>query len=177
MQVPRESDNNQTEYRQFRADLDHYVTQMLLDNSLQRRKDSVGILPGTRDRIQSYILGLKDCISKSEHLGEAKRDALLKRLSDFEDELKKKRLNLLAVTRVAFELLAVPGALWTSADVAHKLVSNILQVVGEAKNVEHEQRALPRAEAPKALQPPRPEKAQPPRLGQTSKIIDDDIPF
>jgi hypothetical protein len=40
---------------------------------------------------------------------EPKREALLKKLDQFEAELEKRRLNILAVARVAFELLAVTG--------------------------------------------------------------------
>jgi hypothetical protein len=52
-------------------------------------------------------------------MAEPKREALLKKLDQFEAELEKRRLNILAVARVAFELLAIPGAVWASAEVAN----------------------------------------------------------
>jgi hypothetical protein len=53
---------------------------------------------------------------------EPKREALLKKLDQFEAELEKRRLNILAVARVALELLAIPGGVWASAEVANRLM-------------------------------------------------------
>jgi hypothetical protein len=94
---------------------------------------------------------------------------LLLRLSEFEAELDKKRLNLLAVTVLAITFLGAPGALWSSADVASKLLTNILRVVGEAKSVDDATRRLPSSEAPMAITGPRPE--------ETRSDLDDEIPF
>jgi len=80
--------------------------------------------------IRTYIFHLRDLIEKADDLDEPKREVLLRRLSEFEAELDKKRLNLIAVTVLAITLAGAPGALWSSADVANKLLTNILRVVG-----------------------------------------------
>jgi hypothetical protein len=110
---------------------------------------------------------------------EPKREALLKKLDQFEAELEKRRLNILAVARVAFELLAIPGGVWASADVAHRLITNVMQIVAEAKSAEQEIQQLAPTAPLKALSPPRAEGAVPvPSFGRrAADIIDDDIPF
>ena len=110
---------------------------------------------------------------------EPKREALLKKLDQFEAELEKRRLNILAVARVAFELLAIPGGVWASAEVANRLITNIMQTVAELKSAEQETRQLAPIPPPKALSPPRAEKAALPSFGRSAStdIIDDDIPF
>jgi hypothetical protein len=118
MQVPRHKDYGDPDYRQFQSDLDHYITQLLIDNSIRTKKDSVGILPKTKDRIRQYVYALRECVENA-NLTEAKREILIEKLKQFEDELEKRRLNILAVARIAFELLAIPGTLWASGEVAN----------------------------------------------------------
>jgi hypothetical protein len=111
MEVPRLDDNRGLDYRQFKADLDHYVTQLVIENSTRAKRDSVAILPQSKDRIRNYVHHLRECIEKA-NMTEAKRETLLKKLDQFEAELEKRRLNILAVARLTCELLAVPGGLW-----------------------------------------------------------------
>jgi hypothetical protein len=159
MEVPRLSDSSlkrNDDYQQFKADLDYYITQLVIDNSIRAKQDSVAILPNSKDRIRSYVHGLRQCIEQA-NMAEPKREALLKKLDQFEAELEKRRLNILAVARVAFELLAIPGGVWASAEVANKLITNVMQTVAEAKSAEQETRQLAPTAPPKALSPPRAE--------------------
>jgi hypothetical protein len=44
MEITRLSDFKQNvDYRQFKADLDHYITQLVIDNSIRAKQDSVAI--------------------------------------------------------------------------------------------------------------------------------------
>ncbi len=74
---------------------------------------------------------------------ESKRDSLLKKLDAFEAELEKRRLNMLTVARFAYLVLGVPGTLWASADITHKLATSIMQTVAEAKAEEDKTKQLP----------------------------------
>ena len=65
MQVPRLDKFKENDHRQFIADVDHYVTQLMLDNSIRARGDSVVILPKSKDRIRSYIHGLRQCLEQA----------------------------------------------------------------------------------------------------------------
>lgn len=170
MEVPRIDDD--LNFKQFKSDLDHYVTQLVLDNSVQTRRDSVLILPKSKDRIRSYIHGLRECIEKS-NMGDKKRIALLDRLDELEKELEKRRTNYLLVAKLAFDIVAIPGAMWGSYDMAQKLIANISQSVEESREAEQANKPLAVAKPVPALSAPR--KPVPER--SFADDLDDDVPF
>lgn len=172
MDVPQYSNYGHSEWRQFKADVDHYLTQLMLDNSIKSKKNSVAILPTSRDRIRSQLGALRNCVEKS-HMTEKKQQALLYKLDAFEKELEKRRVSLMAVTLLAFEVISVPGTMWATGEVANKLMTTVMQVVAEDKAKEDEIRQLPATQTPKALSPPRVEK-QPTRKAPD---LGDEIPF
>jgi hypothetical protein len=171
LSVPRATKFNSDIYREFRSDLDHYLTQLLLSNSARAKRDSVLLSAEFKTTIHSYVANLRNLIETNKEIADSKRRELLKHLADFEAALEKKRLNLLAVTAFAITLLGAPGALGSSADLVGKLVSNILRSVGEAKIHDDATRRLPSAAPPLAITGPRPEWQS---LGSDT---DDDIPF
>lgn len=168
LSVPRATKFDSDLYREFRSDLDHYLTQLLLNNSARAKRDSVFISPELKTSIRKYVFNLRKVIEESEAIDQEKRAVLLKHLATFEAALEKKRLNLMAVTIIAITLAGAPGALGASADIANKLLFNILRSVGEAKILDDATRALPSAAAPLAISGPR----QP-----VNREMDDDIPF
>ncbi len=164
-------------YDQFIADLDHFVTQIVIDRGIVGRRDTVQLADDTRGRIRSHIHHLREEVKKST-LDGAKKSALTAKLDEFEKALEKNRVSLLAVARVAFEIMAVPGAMWGSYDATTRLISNIMQTVGEAKAVEDENRRLPPEPKPFALLPPRsPESERPSTSRFDNSGLDDEIPF
>jgi len=175
LEVPRYENFDFDVHRQFKADLDHYMTQLLVNNSIKARRDSVRLLPKVKDKIRSYIHELKLAIDKA-NFTDAKRADLHARLAEFESELEKSRLTLLAVTKFAFCILVVPGGIWSSYEVVAKLTNNVLQAVGEAKAVDDENRKLPQAPTPVALLPPRKDDGKL-RRETTDDDLDDEIPF
>jgi hypothetical protein len=80
LSVPRLKSFGSDEHRQFKADLDHYLTQLLLDNSSRSKRDSVLMSPQLKDTVRTYIFHLRSLIEKSEDLDEPKRQVLLRRL-------------------------------------------------------------------------------------------------
>jgi hypothetical protein len=167
-------------HRQFKADLDHYFTQLLLDNSSRAKRDSVLVTPELKASIRKYLVRLRDLIEKADDLDETKRQILLRRLSEFEAELEKRRLNLLKVTLLAITVAGAPGALWSSVDVANKLMTNILRTVGEAKIADDVTRRLPSSEPPIAITGPRPSDSRllpGTRQPAFRSEMDDEIPF
>ncbi|MEH2475948.1 hypothetical protein V1281_002879 [Nitrobacteraceae bacterium AZCC 2161] len=171
LEVPKLKNFGSEDHREFRADLDHYMTQLVLDNSSRAKRDSVMISSDLKDSIRTYIYHLRKLIEEAKDLDEAKRQMLLQRLGEFERELDKKRLSLLAVTLLAITLAGAPGAIWSSADAANKLLANILRTVGEAKIADDASRRLAPAEPPMAITGPRSKTAEP------SRDMADDIPF
>lgn len=173
MPIPRLKTFGRDEHRQFKADLDHYLTQLLLDNSSRAKRDTVLVSLELKDTIRTYIFHLRKLIEGADDLDEAKRQVLLKRLNEFESELDKKRISLVAVTVLAITLASAPGALWSSADAANKLLTNILRAVGEAKLVDDATRQLPPTVPPMAITGPRPNEI----VKSDFQDMDDDIPF
>lgn len=137
MDVPRLGSFANDEHRQFSADLDHYMTQILLGDGSRSRRDSVALSETARTRIKTHLHHLREQIGK-EGMPSDKRDHLLKKLAEFEEALDKRRLSLLALARVTIEILAVPGALTGSYDIAAKLLSNVAQTVAQEKAAEKE---------------------------------------
>lgn len=180
MPMPRSDDFRKKDlFVEFKAELDYYVTQMVLDSTARFRRDSVELLPRTKDQIKQYVHGLRNCLEKA-NLTDPKREALLKKLDEFEQALEPRRFNIMAATIVTLELLALPGGIWASGEVAHKLVSSIMQTVAEARAAEQETRRLPSPEPVKALLPPRRDERMkatntPPKKRYDD--LDDDIPF
>jgi len=171
MDVPRIEEYNHGGYRQFTADLDHYLTQVALGNSLRSRATSTTLPLASKDRIRAHLHHLREAINAA-NLTDAKKALLHKRIDEFEVALDKGRFNLLASALLTVEILAIPGALWGFHEVVSKLIGNINQVVAEAKAIDDEQRQLPATPAPYAIAPPR---APEPRRG--TRELDDEIPF
>lgn len=168
MEVPRIDGNDYSKFRQFKSDLDHYLTQLAIDNSIRGTQETVLILPQSKDRIRQHIYALRECIERS-NITKAKREALLDRLDAFEKELEKRRISILSVSFIALQVLGIPGSLWASNEVTTKLITNIMQTVGEAKDAEEQNKKLPSEEPMKALSAPRKETS--------SRDFDDEIPF
>ena len=184
LSVPRIKQFNEEKHRQFTADLDHYMTQLLLDNSSRAKRDSVYMSPELKSTIRTYVYHLRELIEKSDDLDGAKRLELLRRLADFEAELEKKRLSLMAVAVLTITFLGAPGAIWASADMAVKLLTNIQRAVGEAKIADDATRRLPSAAAPMVITGPRPNELDEPEedfgrrpAGAKRGDLDDEIPF
>jgi hypothetical protein len=176
MSVLTYSNYRETDHRQFKADLDHYVTQLILDKSLRSRQDTVAILPNSKERIRRYVSGLRQCIEQA-NMTDAKREALFQKLEAFEAELEKRRLNTMMVARFSYFILSMPGTIWASAEITHKLVTSVMQVVAEAKAAEVVTKALPAAAPPKALSAPREVKQSAFAGCAFSNDLDDDVPF
>lgn len=180
MQVPRVDSNNHQELNQFESDLHHYMTQIVLDNVLQQRSDSVKLSEKARDRIRQHIHHLKTCVDESG-LDESKKKVLLGKILDFESALDKQRLSLLKASWISIQILAIPGAMWASADVVNKLMGNIAQAVAIEKSAEEDERKLPVQSELKALLPPRQDGWGPNSSGNSGGAfdtdLDDDVPF
>jgi hypothetical protein len=169
LEVPKASRFGSDDYDNFRTDLEHYLTQLLLSNSAREKRDSVLLTTEFKQTIRTYVFNLREIIEKSDAIDETKRRELLKHLADFEAALEKKRLSIMSVALVMIALAGAPGALGSSIDVANKLLLNILRTVGDAKHHDDAMRRLPSAAPVLAITGPREDPA--------TADMDDDIPF
>ncbi len=179
MDVPRIKELDYEDYRQFIADVDYYLNQMLFTVRSASRRESVALSEEARTSIRTKLYHLREAIEKSDY-DVRTRARLRARLDEFEIDLDKRRINYVAIARFAVEVLALPGALSASYDVTAKLVNQIMHTVGNEKINEDERRRMPPLEKPAALIPPRVEekKKSDTELGRGfSRDLDDEIPF
>jgi hypothetical protein len=173
-----------SDYREFRSELDHYMTQMALDNARRGKREGITLPPDAKARIRKHISALKLLIDASE-IGEKKKMSMRSKLDQFEKELDKQRLPLGAVGVIALSLFALPPDLADNAQMAIQAISGIFGEVQSAKSAEDEQRQLPLIEEPLLLSPPRIPEAPftGPRPTRTSAApafeggADEEIPF
>ena len=169
MEIPRRQNFNDSDYEQFKSDLDHYLTQLIMDNSIRAKKLSVEILTQSKENIRCYVHGLRDCAEKA-NMQPSKKKSLLDKVDEFEKELEKRRTSYVSLSLLAVSIIGAPGTVWASIDITQKLITNITQVFAEAKQAEDQTRRLGSAAPPKALSPPRPSSKQ-------AGDLDDEIPF
>jgi hypothetical protein len=117
---------------------------------------------------------LRNCVVEST-LSAGRKAALIQKIIELEQELNKRRLSILKVMYVALGVMALRGGVWQSADVVHRLVTNVLATVGEAKDVEDETRQLLPVQPPATLAPPT--HAGESTIRPSHDHIDDEIPF
>jgi len=179
-EVPVFKNFNSDDHRQFRADLDHYVTQYVLDSSARGRRDSVFLQPDAKSDLRAYLHHMRVAIDGAE-MSDGKRAALLAKLAEFEAELDKKRLSLVAVSLFAIAILSAPGGIATTIDVLPRMMGSILRAVGEAKAQEDDRRHLPPTAPPRAITGPRAITSVRATAVVTERSfnqdLDDEIPF
>ena len=177
MEVPRYEDFNYNIHRQFKADLDHYMTQLVIGNAIRGRRDSIRLAPEAKDRIRTHLHHIKDHIDKAE-MSDAKRAVLHAKLAEFEAALAKDRLNIMAVGRMVLEILSVSCNILALQDSAtfRKLLSNVMVTVASAKAADDENRKLPPFDPPPVMLPPRAPEMRQPQETFTADL-DDEIPF
>ncbi len=143
----------------FRSELNTCITNLYLDLQRENYDISVAVSQGGKNDITSYLNALRECVNNAD-ISASKKDSLQKKLDDFEKELAKKRINIAAVTIVVLEIMALPGGVWASYEVANKLIINIVQTIAEARAKDQDIRALSAPDNYKALPPPVSEKPQ-----------------
>ena len=178
--MPAVRDYDDNHFRQFRFDLNNYITQISLGQAEQQRTDSLPLPQNSSDKIKTYIFHLRAVIDKAEGITDAKRAALHKRLDALEAELGRKRVRYFMIARVIVEILAIPGALAQTYDLIEPLATKIMREIGQAKIADDEQQQIPFRE-PFVLLPPRTEeeqkKAGKPKSRNFAADLDDEIPF
>lgn len=181
MVVPPRDNFKSAQFTEFKVDLDHYAAQLLLDNSIRRKRDAVEIDSNVKDRLRQHIHGIKTLIDQAD-MPEPKRALLHKRIADFEAALEKPRVNVVMLAGVMVMILAGAANITQLADsrAMHKLVATIMATIGEAKAIDEEKRDLPPILPPQPLLPPRSNDsvAGPDERRDTSATdLDEEIPF
>lgn len=181
MAVPPRKDFESDQFEEFKVNLDHYTAQLVLDNSIRRKRDAVEIDSKIKDRLRQHVYGIKTLIDQAD-MPEPRRARLHKRIADFEAALEKPRVNVVALAGVMVTILAAAASVAQLADspAMHKLVTTIMVTIGEAKAIDEEKRDLPLVQPPQPLLSPRSNDfVVEPKERQNTSIadLDDEIPF
>jgi DNA-binding transcriptional regulator YbjK len=164
------------DYRQFRADLSLYVTQIMLSAADQDRSGSVPLVDKTRQGLHTYVFHLREAIGNTD-LPDAKKERLNKLLDDLERELKRSRVRIAVVAGIVMHILSAPGDLTTSYDAVVRITNSIMREIGVAKEADNEQRKVSHTEPVALIEPPRPEVKKKEEGGFDRSEMDDEIPF
>ena len=154
IEVPQHDEFDHRNWRQFKSDLDHYVTQLLLNDPAIELEGSVALTPSLKENLRTYVVAIKTEIDRAEMPDDLRRN-LLKRISEFEALLDERRINYLAVAGVIMTILGVPGSVYASYDIVTKLSANIFSEIGKAKAAEQGQRGVAFVAYEPLLLPPR----------------------
>ena len=176
--IPRRDIFNDGTFDDFTADLQFYLIQMSFDVADRRNEVSIRLRGATRERLLTLTSHLRDHVQKLD-LPEPRIDHLLRRIDEFEADLLQPRLGYVAVAALALGILEVIADAGGAAEVVRKLVTQVQELVGEAKeeeNVEIASRMVSHHEVKKLNAPPRepgPQELSP----RPNTNLDDDIPF
>ena len=172
LQMPTLQEHSPERYRQFRADLTHYIAQVMLTVADRDRSTSAPLLEETRQSIRTYIAHLREAIDRTD-LSLKKKASLHRHLDRLEQELSRRRVRLVVVATTVMAIISAPGDLGSSYDAIVRLANYIMREIGAAKAADEEQRKISFNE-PLALSPPRAAKKE---EEFESVSLDDEIPF
>lgn len=177
LDLPSRSRFDYEEYAEFISQIEYYSVQFMLAGAERNSKASIELEGSTRDRLLTLTSHLKEHIKKLD-LPKRRYDALLSRINDFEKELSRPRLTFVGF---AVLTLAVAGAISDvggATDVVRKLMSQLQETVGIAKEQQDRKAAANLASRPSILRlvPPT-ESSRSPLSRETKYDLDDDIPF
>ncbi|MBJ7416669.1 MAG: hypothetical protein JHC88_14670 [Niveispirillum sp.] len=176
MDMPRLDKFDTTIHRQFQADLDHYMTQLIIGNSMKDKANSVRLSSTAKENILKYVNAIRDSLNM-ENIDQNHRETLLRKLDEFEIEINKGRVSILASSLVILALLGAPGSLSSTYDIVSKLSTNILRIIAQEKASDDDTKRLHIQTTPAALSPPRKtEETTTNGYGLTANL-DDEIPF
>lgn len=156
MEVPLHDRFSYSDQQKFKADLDHYMTQLVVSNAIRARRDSAVMAVPVKERIRSHLHHIRETIDRAS-LSDAKRANLMAKLAEFEAALEKDRVNLARLSVILLHVLsgAVGVAALSDSASFHKLISNVMQSMAEAKAADDENRQLTPSAPPLPLLPPR----------------------
>jgi hypothetical protein len=156
-------------YTAFTADVDHFTTQVRIQNAPRNRQNSVGLDGNTKATIHHYIQRIREAIEKAD-LPEDKKDSLYSKLNNFALEVDKNRTALQAGMAVYIAVCDGIGQGFRKLEPVRKMIDSIAALLGRAKEAEDSLR-LPSPPELRRIPPPLRQLEPPP------PSEDDEIPF
>jgi hypothetical protein len=176
--VPLRKGFDNDSFAQFKHDLDHYLTQFVLDQAIREKRQSVGVAPPVKDRLRSHIHAMRSQIDGAA-MSDSKRARLHAKLSEFEAALEKDRIPIFKMASILIEIISLSAGVVGLAEshIMAKLSANIMETFAEAKAADDESRRPLQIDHQRwiALPPKRLEVTGP--RESFSADLDDEIPF
>jgi hypothetical protein len=170
-EVPLVEDTDYSTYLNFNKDVTHYLTQLKIRQGRRNAGASVQLDAAAREKIGHFVSQIKDIIQNLE-VDDRRREAIIKKLFDFELEVSRSRSRYDAFASLVIETAGVAGQAAERLEPVRRLLDSIAGVIWGAKQKEDEAKQLPPAAERKRLEPPRVQKKPAP-----GPFSDDDIPF
>ncbi|MCP9232635.1 hypothetical protein NMG46_20610 [Mesorhizobium sp. LMG 17147] len=159
----------------FETDVMNLTIQIEINHARRRKKYSVGLSGGAKQKIRHYIEQIRTAVEES-NLPQDKRDVIFKKLSELTLEVDRDRTRFEIVADVVRGVARVSGDVEREgAEPWWRWVRLIFGEIDDAKEKEP-QTSLPKPEERKRLEPPR--KQLPSPNDETfRRELDDEIPF
>lgn len=160
-------------YTMFQVYLAGIVSKVRLQGQIVSKPFSVALGRKTKAWIQQEINQLRGSIEESD-LSQSKRDALVGKLDELEEELNKQRLGFARTLAITASIMTIVGGGTTAlanAPKASEFVARVIGLIGEDKEKEDAERQR-LAPPPKALPDHSPKRPAP-----FDNDLDDDVPF
>lgn len=171
-QVPNFSDDVYETQRAFSFAVQNFVMQIRIRKSRTQRLYSVALDQETKDKIHSYIHGIRELIDRAD-LEVGKKNSLFAKLDAFAADVNRAR------TQFQNALLAYISISDAFKDTVEglvpitKLINSINVALGRAKAAEPEATKLPPPIDDKRIDPPKKQI----ETKKASRALDDEIPF
>ncbi len=169
--VPAAQDDVDDIYINFAAEVDHFTTQVRIQNAPRNRQNSVGLDGNTKARIHHYIQRIRDAIERATDLPvDKRRFPTTAKLNDFAAAVDKARTPLQAGMAVYIAVCDGIGQGFKKLEPARKMIDSIAALLGRAKEAEDRLR-LPSPPELRRIEPPH-GQLEPPPISE-----DEEIPF
>jgi hypothetical protein len=169
-EVPSIEDVDFNTYLNFNKDVMHYRTILRIRNSQRAAGYSVQFDDMAKRKIHHHLEQVLDIINKLE-VEDTKRERLIDRLNDLQNEVNQPRTRFDRFAAFTIEVSSVVGEAVDKSKLL-ELLDAVGRVFWGAQT--DKQKQLPAPKQPKHLEPPRP-KIEPPK--NSAQDMDDDIPF
>lgn len=157
-------------FQTFRRDVKSLTTKIRIRASRAKNKHSVKLDLNTKSKLHQLLDRIKQTILELDE-GDAKREALLRKVAALETEINRDRTRFEIVGALWIGLCDKAGAGFEKLEPARRWVDSFANLIAQAKSLEPEPPSLPKREPQARI------GSASPRTDQSSTLVDDEIPF
>ncbi len=167
--VPLIEDVSPNTYLNFSKDVKNYCTRLQIRYGRRVQGFSVRFDTAAKATIHNYITKIREVVQKLE-VDVPKKEALLKRLTRFAEEVDSDRTRLEAFGEVVLSVSSIAGQAAEKLEPIRRWVDSIGNLINGAREVEQATKQLPPVKLPKRIEV---QKQSP----SFARDLDDEVPF